>query len=95
MVLYDHLECADNALTAHLLVPEETPQFVEVTTMVVACDEDDVVTTILPRCAMSSENRHVSSLETTHNRQQSQYACNNDTKSTRGTWLHSQVVDVT
>ena len=56
MVLYDNLESADNTLTAHLLVPEETRQFVEVTKMVVASDEDDVVTTILHRCAMSSRS---------------------------------------
>ena len=56
MVLYDNLESADNTLTAHLLFPEETRQFVEVTTMVVASDEDDVVTTIFHRCAMSSRS---------------------------------------
>ena len=46
VILHDIVPSANNTLLAHLPAPEETRQFVDVTTMVVANNEDDAVTTI-------------------------------------------------
>ena len=45
-VLYDNLECADNTLPALFPAHERPRQFVDVTTTVVANNEDDAGTTI-------------------------------------------------